>query len=63
MAIRISSLNHRLASRGHSVSDDMHLSERRWFAVRTSSKHEKKAGEELTRLGVEHFIPLREKVY
>ncbi|MEM9261069.1 MAG: UpxY family transcription antiterminator, partial [Bacteroidota bacterium] len=40
-----------------------HLSERRWFAVRTSSKHEKKAGEELSRLGVEHFIPLREKVY
>lgn len=41
----------------------MHLSERRWFAVRTSSKHEKKAGAELTRLGIEHFIPLREKVY
>lgn len=63
MAIRISSLNHRLSAKSTSDGDDMHLSERRWFAVRTSSKHEKKAGAELTRLGIEHFIPLREKVY
>lgn len=41
----------------------MHVSERRWFAVRTAAKHEKKALSELRSLGVECYTPLREKTY
>ncbi len=63
MAIRISSLNHRLQSQKNATVDDLHLTDRRWFAVRVSSKHEKQAVRELNRLGVEAWIPLREKVY
>jgi len=40
----------------------MHLTERRWFAVRTRSKHEKRAATELERLSIEYYLPLREKV-
>ena len=39
----------------------MHLSEKRWFAVRTKSRHEKRAVTELKRAGIEAWIPLREK--
>ncbi len=63
MAIRISSLNHCLGYNSGRNLDDMHLRERRWFAVRTSSRHEKKACEELCRLGVECYLALREKIY
>ncbi|WP_020568281.1 UpxY family transcription antiterminator [Neolewinella persica] len=63
MAIRISSLNHRLQSQNNQTTDDLHVRERRWFAVRTSSKHEKRAVEELTAEGVDAWTPLREKVY
>lgn len=41
----------------------MHVTERRWFAVRTAAKHEKMAVKELRALGVECYIPLREKTY
>ncbi|SEQ18016.1 UpxY family transcription antiterminator [Neolewinella agarilytica] len=63
MAIRISSLNHCLSAASTGKLDDIHLRERRWFAVRTSSRHEKRACEELRRSGVECYVPLREKVY
>ncbi len=63
MAIRISSLNHSLQSLKNAPVDDMHVSERRWFAVRTAAKHEKKAVKELRSLGIECYIPLREKIY
>jgi transcription antitermination factor NusG len=63
MAIRISSLNHRLQSQNNQTADDLHVRERRWFAVRTSSKHEKQAVKELTSLGIDAWTPLREKVY
>ncbi len=63
MAIRISSLNHRLQPQKNAPTDDLHVRDRRWFAVRVSSKHEKKAVQELQRLGIEAWIPLREKVY
>ena len=63
MAIRISSLNHRFSSDDTSVVDDMHVRERRWFAVRTSSRHEKKASNELRRAGIECYVPLRERIY
>ena len=63
MAIRISSLNHRLQSQNIQTADDLHVRERRWFAVRTSSKHEKQAVKELTARGIEAWTPLREKVY
>lgn len=63
MAIRISSLNHRLTAADPAVVDDMHLQERRWFAVRTSSRHEKKAGHELSKAGIECYVPLRERIY
>lgn len=63
MAIRISSLNHRLLSSANAFADDLHVSERRWFAVRTSSKHEKQAVRELKALGIEAWTPLREKTY
>lgn len=63
MAIRISSLNHRLQSQNNQTSDDLHVREQRWFAVRTSSKHEKQAVKELTSLGIEAWTPLREKTY
>lgn len=41
----------------------MHVTERRWFAVRTAAKHEKMATKELRSLGIECYIPLREKTY
>lgn len=63
MAIRISSLNHSLRPLKNAPADDMHVSERRWFAVRTAAKHEKKAVKELRSLGIECYIPLREKTY
>lgn len=63
MALKISSLNHRLQTKTSSPVDDLHETERRWFAVRTSSRHEKRAVKELTGLGVEAYIPLREKQY
>lgn len=63
MALKISSLNHRLQTKTSSSVDDLHETERRWFAVRTSSRHEKRAVKELTGLGIEAYIPLREKQY
>jgi transcription antitermination factor NusG len=63
MAIRISSLNHRLQSQNNQTADDLHVRERRWFAIRTSSKHEKQAVKELTSLGIDAWTPLREKIY
>lgn len=63
MAIRISSLNHCLDFNDTGKLDDMHFQQRRWFAVRTSSRHEKRACEELRRSGVECYVALREKVY
>ncbi|MBC6994180.1 UpxY family transcription antiterminator [Neolewinella lacunae] len=63
MAIRISCLNHRIQHTTAALADDMHTAEKRWFAVRTSSKHEKRAARELETLGVECYLPLREKVY
>jgi transcription antitermination factor NusG len=63
MAIRISSLNHRLQPKNNQATDDLHVREQRWFAVRTSSKHEKKAVKELTSRGIDAWTPLREKVY
>ena len=41
--------------------DELHVSEPRWFAVRTSSRHEKQALKQLCRAGVEAYIPLRQK--
>lgn len=63
MAIRISSLNPSLRPLKNAPTDDMHVSERRWFVVRTAAKHEKKAVKELRSLGVDCYIPLREKTY
>lgn len=63
MAIRISSLNHRFLPADSTVVDDMHVKDRRWFAVRTSSRHEKKAGNELSKAGIECYVPLRERIY
>lgn len=63
MALRISSLNHRLGSNNTALDDDMHLQDRRWFAVRTAARHEKKASNELQRAGIESYVPLRERVY
>jgi len=63
MALRISSLNHRLNQRDSAEGDDLHLRERRWFAVRTSARHEKRACHELNRLGIECYVPLRERTY
>lgn len=63
MALYISSLNHRFQPATNASTDDLHVSERRWFVVRTSSKHEKQAVRELQRLGIEAWIPLREKVF
>ena len=62
MAIRISSLNHCLTTSASAKLDQMHLEERQWFAVRTSNRHEKRACEELRRLEIECYLPLREKV-
>jgi len=61
MALKISSLNHRFKARSSATIDDLHETERRWFAVRTSSKHEKRAVKELKAKGIEAYIPLREK--
>lgn len=63
MALRISSLNHRLTTNQSAADDDLHMQDRRWFAVRTSARHEKRAGHELTRAGIECFVPLRERIY
>ena len=41
----------------------MHVTEQRWFVVRTAAKHEKMAVKELCALGIECYIPLREKTY
>ena len=62
MAIRITSLNHRLNTSTGLHLDELHVSEKRWFAVRTSHKHEKRAAAELRKAGVEVFLPIREKV-
>lgn len=62
MAIHVTSLRHRLQSREPRHTDDLHVTEQRWFAVRTSSRHEKKAAAELSRAGIECYVPLREKV-
>lgn len=62
MALRISSLNHSLRPLD-APADDMHVTEQRWFAVRTAAKHEKMAVKELRALGIECYIPLREKTY
>lgn len=62
MAIHVTGLKHRLPSRQRGSMDEMHVTEKRWFAVRTSSRHEKKAASELTRAGIECYVPLREKV-
>jgi transcription antitermination factor NusG len=63
MALKISSLNHRLRAKTSATIDDLHETERRWFAVRTSSRHEKRAVKELQGKGVEAYIPLREKQF
>lgn len=63
MALRISSLNHRLNQSDSAEGDDLHLTERRWFAVRTSARHEKRACHELERMGIECYVPLRERTY
>ena len=63
MAIHISSLNHSLRNRASSTDDDLHLRDRRWFAVRTAARHEKKASNELRRAGIECYVPLRERIY
>lgn len=63
MALRISSLNHRLTTNRSDANDDLHVRDRRWFAVRTAARHEKRAAGELAKAGIECFVPLREKVY
>ena len=63
MAIHITSLQHRLGAGKPRATDDMHVKEPRWFAVRTSHKHEKLAARELRAAGIECFLPLREKVH
>lgn len=63
MALHFTSLNSKLRPRNDAFSDDLHLEERRWFAVRTAAKHEKKAVRELSRAGIEAWTPVREKVY
>ncbi|OAV44290.1 UpxY family transcription antiterminator [Lewinella sp. 4G2] len=62
MSLTITTLNHRLRARVPSRTDDLHVTEKRWFAVRTSSRHEKRAVQELRKAGIEAYIPLREKV-
>ncbi|MEO0732262.1 MAG: transcription termination/antitermination NusG family protein, partial [Bacteroidota bacterium] len=62
MPIRISGLAHRMDNYPSREGDDMHLTERRWFAIRTRSKHEKMAARELKRSGIEYYLPLRQKV-
>lgn len=63
MALHISNLNHCLSTRYASDVDDLHPTEPRWFAVRTSARHEKRASNELQRAGIECYVPLRERVY
>lgn len=63
MAVRFTSINQTARTQPDPYTDDMHLSERRWFAVRTASKHEKAAVRELRRRGIEAYIPLRERTY
>ncbi len=62
MAIHVTALNHRLKGRQEQFLDDMHVSERRWFAIHTSSRHEKRAVEDLKKSGIEAYVPLRNKV-
>jgi transcription antitermination factor NusG len=42
--------------------DDMHREERKWFAVRTSARHEKRAATALQKRGVTAYLPLRERI-
>ena len=63
MALRISSFNHRLQNSIPDTDDDLHPRDRRWFAVRTAARHEKKASHELQRAGIESYVPLRERIY
>lgn len=42
--------------------DDMHLQDRRWFAVRTSARHEKRAAAALAKREITTYLPLRERV-
>ncbi|NJC26096.1 transcription termination/antitermination NusG family protein [Neolewinella antarctica] len=62
MSLSITSPQHRLRGQQSSRTDHLHVTEKRWFAVRTSSRHEKQAARELRRAGIEAYVPLREKV-
>ena len=61
MPIRINQTTRPATAAATSYVDELHATEHRWFAVRTSSRHEKKALKELQRAGVEAYIPLRQK--
>ena len=62
MSLRISYSSYQSSARYDPATDDLDLTERRWFAVRTSARHEKMAARELKRDGIEHYVPLRQKV-
>lgn len=61
MAIHITNLNTALRARSDRTGD-LHVTERRWFAVRTAAKREKMAQRELDGMGIENYAPMREKV-
>lgn len=42
--------------------DDMHLREQRWFALRTSARHEKRALAALEKRNISAYLPLRERI-
>lgn len=64
MALRISSSKFNgFSAAAPRPGDDLDVLEPRWFAVRTSARHEKKAAGQLTKFGVECYVPLRERQY
>lgn len=43
------------------ITDRLHPSEERWFALRTANRHEKRAVGLLEKSGVKYFLPLQSK--
>ncbi|WP_116127851.1 transcription termination/antitermination NusG family protein [Lewinella sp. IMCC34183] len=51
------------SSRSAIAQDDLHVDEPRWFAVRVGHRKEKVVAKQLGLLGVECFLPLRERPF
>lgn len=63
LSVLVASRANALRSLPTDHTDDLHHTERRWFAIRTGHRKEKVVAKLLGRSGVEHMLPLRDRPY